>query len=81
VNEATAARLDPAAWKITAVAIPGSLLAQLDATIVNGSLSSLATDLHASLDTPPTATRTREKRDHPHAASGAHAMAWLRGNA
>lgn len=44
-----AARLDPSVWKITAVAILGSLLAQLDATIVNVSLSSLATELHASL--------------------------------
>ncbi|HEY1609322.1 MAG TPA: DHA2 family efflux MFS transporter permease subunit [Paraburkholderia sp.] len=44
-------RLDPAVWKITAVAVLGSLLAQLDATIVNVSLSSLATDLHAPLQT------------------------------
>ena len=44
-----AARLDAAVWKITAVAVFGSLLAQLDATIVNVSLSSLAGDLHASL--------------------------------
>jgi EmrB/QacA subfamily drug resistance transporter len=41
--------LDPSIWKITAVAVLGSLLAQLDATIVNVSLSSLATDLHATL--------------------------------
>jgi EmrB/QacA subfamily drug resistance transporter len=43
--------LDPSVWKITAVAVLGSLLAQLDATIVNVSLSSLASDLHASLPT------------------------------
>jgi EmrB/QacA subfamily drug resistance transporter len=43
--------LDPAIWKITAVAILGSFLAQLDATIANVSLSSLATDLHTNLST------------------------------
>jgi MFS family permease len=42
-------RLDPLVWKITAVAVLGSLLAQLDATIVNVSLSNLAQDLHATL--------------------------------
>ena len=42
-------RLDPLVWKITAVAVLGSFLAQLDATIVNVSLSSLAVDLHSSL--------------------------------
>jgi EmrB/QacA subfamily drug resistance transporter len=36
-------------WKITTVAVLGSFLAQLDATIVNVSLSSLAVDLHSSL--------------------------------
>ncbi|MGI4813388.1 MAG: DHA2 family efflux MFS transporter permease subunit [Janthinobacterium lividum] len=41
--------LDPLVWKITAVAVLGSLLAQLDATIVNVSLSSLALDLHSTL--------------------------------
>jgi len=41
--------LDPSVWKITAVAVLGSFLAQLDATIVNVSLSSLAVDLHSSL--------------------------------
>ncbi|WP_419689597.1 DHA2 family efflux MFS transporter permease subunit [Burkholderia theae] len=46
-----AGRLDPSIWKVSAVAMLGSLLAQLDATIVNVSLSSLATDLHASLST------------------------------
>jgi EmrB/QacA subfamily drug resistance transporter len=41
--------LDPLVWKITVVAVLGSLLAQLDATIVNVSLSGLAQDLHATL--------------------------------
>src|SRR5580693_7189402 len=42
-------RLDPSIWKVSSVAAPGSFLAQLDATIVNVSLSSLAVDLHSSL--------------------------------
>jgi EmrB/QacA subfamily drug resistance transporter len=41
--------LDPRVWKITTVAVLGSFLAQLDATVVNVSLSSLAVDLHSSL--------------------------------
>src|SRR6201995_1570714 len=41
--------LTPLVWKITAVAVLGSFLAQLDATIVNVSLSSLAVDLNSSL--------------------------------
>lgn len=45
------ARLDPAVWRISAVPLFGALLAQLDATIVNVSLSSLAADLHASFST------------------------------
>jgi EmrB/QacA subfamily drug resistance transporter len=44
-------QLHPAIWKITAVAILGSFLAQLDATIANVSLSSLATELHTGLST------------------------------
>jgi len=44
-------RLDPQVWKIVLVAILGSLLAQLDATIVNVSLASLAQDLHTTLPT------------------------------
>jgi EmrB/QacA subfamily drug resistance transporter len=44
-----ASRLDPLVWKITSVAVLGSFLAQLDATVVNVSLSSLAVDLHSSL--------------------------------
>lgn len=42
-------RLDPLVWKITSVAVLGSLLAQLDATIVNVSLAGLAQDLHTTL--------------------------------
>ncbi|MBV9873722.1 MAG: DHA2 family efflux MFS transporter permease subunit [Verrucomicrobia bacterium] len=42
-------RLDPRVWRIVWVAILGSLLAQLDATIINVSLSSLAAELHSSL--------------------------------
>src|ERR1700729_3416773 len=42
-------RLDPLIWKITSVAVIGSFLSQLDATVVNVSLSSLAVELHSSL--------------------------------
>ncbi len=41
--------LDPMVWKITSVAVLGSFLSQLDATVVNVSLSSLAVSLHSSL--------------------------------
>lgn len=44
-------RIDPAIWKIGSVAVLGSFLAQLDATVVNVSLSSLAAELHTSLST------------------------------
>lgn len=40
-------RLDPSVWKVCAVALFGGLLSQLDATIVNVSLTSLAKELHA----------------------------------
>jgi MFS family permease len=43
--------LAPGAWKIICVAAIGSFMAQLDATIVNVSLTSLARDLQASLGT------------------------------
>ncbi|MFD1559680.1 DHA2 family efflux MFS transporter permease subunit [Paraburkholderia silviterrae] len=49
--DSPARRLDASQWKIISVATVGSLLAQLDATIVNVSLSSLAADLHTSLAT------------------------------
>ena len=42
-------RIDPRVWRIVAVAAIGSFMAQLDATVVNVSLSSLASSLHASL--------------------------------
>src|ERR1700693_3752642 len=48
-NSSDTVRLDPLVWKITSVAVLGSFLAQLDATIVNVSLSSLGVDLHSSL--------------------------------
>src|SRR6202166_598653 len=42
-------RLDPGIWKITAVTVAGAFRAQLSTTMVNVSLSSLGTELHASL--------------------------------
>jgi EmrB/QacA subfamily drug resistance transporter len=36
-------------WKISSVAVLGSFLAQMDATVVNVSLSSLASELHATV--------------------------------
>ena len=42
--------LHPSVWKITAVAVLGSFLANLDATVVNVSLSSLAAELHSTLN-------------------------------
>ena len=44
-------RLPAVVWKIAAVAMLGPLLSQLDATIVNVSLSSLASELHTTLAT------------------------------
>lgn len=44
-------QLDPSVWKICSVALFGGLLSQLDATIVNVSLSTLAVDLRSSLST------------------------------
>jgi EmrB/QacA subfamily drug resistance transporter len=43
------AQASPHLWKISSVAIIGSFLAQMDATVVNVSLSSLALELHTSL--------------------------------
>ena len=43
--------LDPLIWKISSVAVLGSFISQLDATVVNVSLSSLAATLHSSLST------------------------------
>ena len=42
-------RLDPLIWKIGSVVVLGSFLSQLDATVVNVSLSSLAVTFHSSL--------------------------------
>jgi len=42
-------RIDPAVWKIAAVAAGGAFMSQIDATVVNVSLSSLASDLHSTL--------------------------------
>jgi EmrB/QacA subfamily drug resistance transporter len=42
-------RLDAAVWKIAAVAAIGSFMSQIDATVVNVSLATLAADLHTSL--------------------------------
>jgi EmrB/QacA subfamily drug resistance transporter len=42
-------RLNPGVWKTVSVAVLGSFLAQLDATVVNVSLGSLAVELHSSL--------------------------------
>src|ERR1700683_4871588 len=44
-------RIDSAIWKISAVAVLGASLAHLAATGFNVSLSSLGTELHASLST------------------------------
>lgn len=50
-GSAVSGPLAPGAWKILSVAILGSFLSQLDATIVNVSLSSLAGDLHTPIGT------------------------------
>jgi MFS family permease len=42
-------QLAPGVWKIVSVVVLGSFLSQLDATVVNVSLSSLAAELHISL--------------------------------
>ena len=44
-------RLLAGIWKIACVAMLGSLMAQIDATVVNVSLSSLVVSLHSSLAT------------------------------
>src|SRR6201997_1140758 len=43
------ARPNPHLWRISAVGVLGAFLAQMDATVVNVSLSSLALELHTSL--------------------------------
>lgn len=42
-------RIAPGVWKVASVAAIGSFMAQLDTTVVNVSLASLAADLHVSL--------------------------------
>jgi EmrB/QacA subfamily drug resistance transporter len=42
-------RLGPGVWKVVCVAAIGSFMAQIDATVVNVSLASLAADLHVKL--------------------------------
>ena len=44
-------RLNPGVWKTVSVPVLGSFLSQLDATIVNVSLESLAVELHSTLQT------------------------------
>lgn len=44
-----AAQASPRLWKISSVAILGAFLSQMDATVVNVSLSSLALELHTTL--------------------------------
>ena len=44
-------KLPAGIWKVACVAMLGSLMAQIDATVVNVSLSSLAASLHSSLAT------------------------------
>jgi len=42
--------LDATVWKVTVVVFLGSLMTQLDATVVNVSLSTMRQELHASMD-------------------------------
>lgn len=49
--ENQADKLPSQVWRVASVAILGSLLAQIDATVVNVSLASLAKDLHCTLAT------------------------------
>ena len=42
-------RLDPLIWKIGSVAVLGSFLPQLDANVINSSLSSVAVTFRTSL--------------------------------
>src|ERR1700722_20559600 len=48
-GDGEADRLSPDVWKITSVTVAGAFMAQLSTTMVNVSLSSLGTELHASL--------------------------------
>src|ERR1700727_1468379 len=42
-------KLDPGLWKVIGVVLLGPLMAQMDSTIVNVSLSSIRESLHASI--------------------------------
>src|SRR5579864_8753186 len=48
-DQREAAQASPQLWKISSVAIIGAFLSQMDATVVNVSLSSLAPELHTTL--------------------------------
>jgi EmrB/QacA subfamily drug resistance transporter len=50
-DQREAAQANPHLWRISSVAILGAFLSQMDATVVNVSLSSLALELHTSLST------------------------------
>ena len=43
--------IDPRIWKMAAVVIAGPFMTQLDSTVVNVSLSTIRTELHASIET------------------------------
>lgn len=47
---AASTKLDPSIWKLCAVVLLGPLMAQLDSTLVNVSLSTIRLDLHASIN-------------------------------
>ncbi|MDQ1388103.1 MAG: hypothetical protein QOF56_1557 [Acidobacteriaceae bacterium] len=51
MTKGTAETLPAGIWKIVTVAILGSFLSQLDATVVNVSLPTLAVELHSTLST------------------------------
>jgi EmrB/QacA subfamily drug resistance transporter len=51
IIEVAAEKLPAGIWKIAAVAVLGSFLSQLDATVVNVSLPTLAVELHSTLST------------------------------
>ena len=47
--EPSSERLDPKVWRIVAVVLLGPLMAQMDSTVVNVSLSTIRQDLHTSI--------------------------------
>jgi hypothetical protein len=50
-EKASSDRLDPQAWKIIGVVIIAPFMTQMDATVVNVSLSSIRDDLHSTIST------------------------------